>query len=111
MIKLKEIREQKGMTQERLSELSGVSQSTISQYETGAKSWTYRTVEPLARALEVQVWDLITKEEGRGMTLEELLELVEQKASEIAREGTSESKRIKATIDLLRIEMEAIGKK
>ena len=53
---LKEVREEKGMTQEELSEKSGVSRGTISAIENGtSRATTTKTLVALARALETTV--------------------------------------------------------
>lgn len=53
---LKEVREEKGMTQEELSEKSGVSRGTISAIENGTdRATTTKTLVALARALETTV--------------------------------------------------------
>lgn len=60
---LKEIRKQKGLTQERLSVLSGVEQTTISSLETGRinrPAWAI--VCKLARALDVRPEELFPVE-------------------------------------------------
>ena len=52
MILLKDIREEKGITQKQLAERSGIPQATIGMIETGArKSPGIETLWPLAKAL------------------------------------------------------------
>ena len=54
--KIKEVREEKNMTQEELSARSGVSRTTISSLENGtSRSTTSKTLMRIARALEVPV--------------------------------------------------------
>ncbi len=54
--KLKEVREAQKMTQEELSDKSGVSRGTISALENGtARTTTTKTLVKLARALGVSV--------------------------------------------------------
>lgn len=54
--KIKEVREAKNMTQERLSELSGVSRGTIVALENGsAKTTTTKTLVKIATALNTTV--------------------------------------------------------
>ena len=54
--RLKEIREEKGVTQEELAEKSGVSRGTISAIENGtSRATTTKTLVALARALETTV--------------------------------------------------------
>lgn len=53
---LKEVREEKGMTQEELAEKSGVSRGTISAIENGtSRATTTKTLVALARALGTTV--------------------------------------------------------
>ncbi len=53
--RIKEIREQKNMTQEELSRKSGVSRTIISFLENGNPNTTSKTLLSIARALEVSV--------------------------------------------------------
>ena len=61
--KIKEIREQKGMTQEELSSESGVSRVTISSLENGTeRATTTKTLVKIARALGVSVDQIFFEE-------------------------------------------------
>lgn len=61
--KLKEIREEIGMSQEELSEKSGVSRTTISELETEKKEVTTNiTLEKIAKALNKKVADIFFKD-------------------------------------------------
>ncbi|MCP1354608.1 helix-turn-helix domain-containing protein [Aneurinibacillus migulanus] len=51
--RIKELREQKGLTTVELSQKSGVSQSTISQIENSKRGASTKTIQKLAKALEV----------------------------------------------------------
>lgn len=54
--RIKEVREEKNMTQEELSEKSGVSRGTISALENGStRTTTTKTLLKLARALGVSL--------------------------------------------------------
>ncbi|MBK5242674.1 helix-turn-helix transcriptional regulator [Clostridium sp.] len=57
--KLLEVRKSKCMTQKRLAYLSNISQSHISELETGKESPTLKTVENLAYALKTHPSDLL----------------------------------------------------
>lgn len=58
--RIKEVREAKNMTQEELSEASGVSRGTISALENGtSRATTTKTLMSIARALGVSVEVLI----------------------------------------------------
>jgi transcriptional regulator with XRE-family HTH domain len=57
--KLKECREKKHMSQEELSEKSGISRQTISAIENNSeKCVTSRTLKKLAQALDMTIGDL-----------------------------------------------------
>ena len=57
--KLKALRERRGLTQEQLSEKSGVSRSYLARLETGRQDPTLSTLEKLAKALGVKVGRLL----------------------------------------------------
>ncbi|MDY4080140.1 MAG: helix-turn-helix transcriptional regulator [Candidatus Metalachnospira sp.] len=58
IIKLKEIRTKKNMTLIELEKLSGISRSTISRIERGKVSPTIYELECIAKALEINPYDL-----------------------------------------------------
>lgn len=62
--KLAEIRKSKGMTQRKLSYLSGVHRVSIARYETGRVSPTVRVLEKLADALGVPIDEIIGRRAG-----------------------------------------------
>lgn len=69
--RIKEIREEKNISQEKLSELSGVSRTIISGLETNNLSQTSTTsLMKIASALEVKVKDLFFEEEVQNSRLE-----------------------------------------
>jgi transcriptional regulator with XRE-family HTH domain len=55
---LKRIRNEKGVTQEKLQELSGLDRGYISGVERGVRNPSIRNIERLAKALKVKVSDL-----------------------------------------------------
>ena len=57
--KLKKIREQKKLSQSELAEKANVSQSMVAQIERGTKSPTVNLTIELAKALDVEVNELI----------------------------------------------------
>ena len=59
MSRLARLRKVKGVSQERLSKLSGVSRVTIARIETGKNSPNLKTLELLANALKVPVIDIV----------------------------------------------------
>ena len=58
-IKLAEIRKERGLSQERLSELSGVARVTIARIESGRSSPNLETMKRLADVLNVPIDVLI----------------------------------------------------
>lgn len=62
-ILLYEIRRQRGISQEKLSDLSGVSKGYISELENNLKQPTIDTVCKLAKALECSLEELIQCDE------------------------------------------------
>ena len=56
---LKEHRERRGLTQEELYKLSGVSRSTIAELEGGRRLARPATTEKLARGLKIRPEDLV----------------------------------------------------
>jgi len=59
MSKLKRLRLIKNLSQTELSDLSGVKQNFISEIESGIKNGSIKTLNSLAKALEVQISDLV----------------------------------------------------
>ena len=55
------IRKAKGLSQDQLSKLSGISRVTIARIETGRISPNVRTLERLSDALKVSIADMIEK--------------------------------------------------
>jgi transcriptional regulator with XRE-family HTH domain len=62
---VKRFREQKGLTQEQLADLSGFSQQYISSLEQGHRNPTVITLYELAIALGVSHVDLVKSTQGR----------------------------------------------
>lgn len=58
VLKIKEIRTKKGLTQKELSKLSGVSESYIGDLERNEKIPSIITIYKLAKALEVDIKEL-----------------------------------------------------
>lgn len=66
-VRLRELRQARGLTQEALSERANVPQPTISQLETGKQQRAdFAVLERLARALGVQIGDLLVLEPRKG---------------------------------------------
>ncbi len=58
-MRLKQIREKRGWTQERLAEKVGVSRVTIARIETANRKPSLELLERLAKVLKVNVGDLL----------------------------------------------------
>ena len=85
--RLKAIREEKGLTQQELSNRSGVSLRTIQNYESGAYSPRFGSVDKLAEALEVSAPELLGQsgmlvaeaaDKGGAKSAREMSKLVEE---------------------------------
>jgi transcriptional regulator with XRE-family HTH domain len=63
---VKRIRQEKGLTQEQLADLSGFSQQYISGLEQGRRNPTIVTIYELAAALAVGHMDLVQPDEEQG---------------------------------------------
>lgn len=59
MVELKKRRKSLGLNQTQLAERAGVSQNTISGYETGERFPNRNILEKLAKALECEIRDLL----------------------------------------------------
>jgi transcriptional regulator with XRE-family HTH domain len=86
---LTRIREEKGWSQTRLAQESGVDRATINQVEGGRRSPTIATLEVLAATMGAEVADFFPKAqpplpllEGRGEPLEDFLRLVNDQLEE-----------------------------
>jgi transcriptional regulator with XRE-family HTH domain len=55
---LKFYRNKRGFTQEKLSEISGISTDYLSQIERGKKTPSFKRMELIAKALEVEIYKL-----------------------------------------------------
>ena len=61
---LREIRQEKGLSQEELADRAGLHRTYISQIERGLKSPSLRSVEQITEALEIPMSSLIGRMEG-----------------------------------------------
>jgi transcriptional regulator with XRE-family HTH domain len=62
--RLKELRDERCLTQERLAELAGLERTYISQAEQGRRNTTLLTMQRLAAALDVQLTELLAPPAG-----------------------------------------------
>ncbi len=60
---IKNIRQQKKLSQKKLGKLLGVSQQMIGQWESASANLTVETLQKIAAALEVSLFDLMNTEE------------------------------------------------
>ena len=72
--RIKELRKQKNLTQEQLSELLGVFQKQIGNIETGVTFTTMNNLEKLAKILDVEIQDLFkfTQHKEKDELIEEI---------------------------------------
>lgn len=56
--RLRSLREQQGLTQEQLAELSGLSDRQIRNYESGRQAPQFDNLEKLRKALDIPIRDL-----------------------------------------------------
>ena len=67
MEEVRRIRKERGLTQRRLTELSGVDQTTISLVESGKRWPRFETLERLADALGVEVGDFFSRADATSL--------------------------------------------
>ena len=60
-IKIKELRKQKGLSQEKLANLADIDRTYLPTIEKGERNVSIEVVEKLAKALEVQIKDLFNE--------------------------------------------------
>lgn len=66
-VRVKELREERGLSQQALGDLADVRQATISQLETGQKQrLDFGILERLAKALGVEPGELIERSRRKG---------------------------------------------
>ncbi len=63
---LRKLRERRGLTMQKLAEMSGLSVATIWMIENGKLSPTLRTMRKIAAALNMSVEQLLREAEGSG---------------------------------------------
>ena len=56
---IKQLREKKGLSQERLATLSGLDISFISMIERGKRTPSLQSIEKIAFALDIQSWEIV----------------------------------------------------
>ena len=68
---IKEIRKRKGVTQVQLAKILGVSQGAIQMLETGQRGLDLNWMQKIAKALNVEPWELLPKDMQPNISPEE----------------------------------------
>lgn len=68
---IKEIRKRKGVTQVQLAKILGVSQGAIQMLETGQRGLDLNWMQKIAKALDVEPWELLPKDMQPNISPEE----------------------------------------
>lgn len=66
--KIKQIRKQAGLTQKELAEQLGTTQQNLAQYENGKRRPKIETIEKIADALEVSIYNLMEFDEDYSIS-------------------------------------------
>ena len=74
---IKEKRKEKNITQAKLADAVGVSQSTIGKYETGDNIPSFEMVKKIAKALGTNAFVLLGEEESQKLSTDEILAVAE----------------------------------
>lgn len=105
--RLKKIREQKGLTQEQLSQRSGISRRMIQKYESGVARPRFDASEKIALALEISVSELLGES---GTLLAQAAEKYGSRGAKQAEELMSEVTGLFAGGDLAEEDMDVMMK-
>ena len=62
--RVRQLREQRKLTQTELATLVGVDETAISRWESGARALTPRIIERLAQIFKIESWELLTDQKG-----------------------------------------------
>jgi len=79
--KLKELRKQKGISQDELADLVGVHKSHVSRYERGLALPSIEVAQKIANILEVSIDELVSGDAGVSTKDKELAKLFEKIAT------------------------------
>lgn len=77
--RLKRLRIKSGFTQQQIADMLGTTKSTISKYEHGLRKVKYETVEKFAKALNLDISELLTPAEESKMIIDGLLDEFESR--------------------------------
>lgn len=73
--RIKEVRKEKGLTQKKLGELSGIAESNIRKYENGKQNPKIETIQKIASALEINEYEL------QGITTQDIIKSLSETTS------------------------------
>lgn len=91
--RLKRLRIKSGFTQQQIADMLGTTKSTISKYEHGLRKVKYETVEKFAKALNLDISELLTPAEESKMIIDGLLDEFEsRKVARQKRQADAEAK-------------------
>jgi transcriptional regulator with XRE-family HTH domain len=62
--RIQSLREKRGLTQEQLEEKSGINTKYVSAIERGQKNVTIKTLEKIAKGLDIELYELFLFSEG-----------------------------------------------
>jgi transcriptional regulator with XRE-family HTH domain len=62
--RIQSLREKRGLTQEQLEEKTGINTKYISAIECGQKNVTIKTLEKIAKSLDIEIFELFLFSEG-----------------------------------------------
>lgn len=105
MNEIKRLRELRRWTQGDLAEASGVSDATVSAYERGTRQWNSKSLDPIARALGVETWELLKPGEEYDLTAMELLEAMEKRLESEPDRDPGIRKEVEMLISLLKLKL------
>lgn len=100
---IKKVRKAKKMTQKQLSERCGIADSNIRKYENGKQFPKWETLERIAAALEVDVFELIEYEDEPQEVVDTWRNLIDKK-KEVKTSSTQTLKQLLSTIKNIIIE-------
>lgn len=78
-LRIKELRDKKGFTQEKLAELIHIDSRTLSRIETGKNFTTFETLEYMAKALDIEIKDLFlfSPEQDKTYLISDIVNLLD----------------------------------
>ena len=86
-MRIKEVREEKGLTQRKLAKMINVSQAAIANWERGYRKVSLENLYKIASALKVSIYELLNETEGEPMTAKNVIKAPFQFIKEGVRGG------------------------